>query len=320
LPRRSTAVARSEHPRGRPIWSGSISFGLVTIPVELVSAERRARPALRMLGPEGRALRREFFCPKDGKALEDDEIERGYEVADGKFVLVTDEELQALAPRSSRDIDLTQFVDRASLDPRYFVRSYFVLPGEKQTKAYALLAETMGKTGRAALAKFVMRGKGYAVAIFAEEGVLRAQTLRFHEELRQPDELDLGKPAKVEPLRARRMQAVIKSLSANAIPEKELADPDTERLLEVTAEKRKKGEDLVKVRASKAEPEETPDRNVIDLVQALRQRLAAKRSSEHSSAKRRAVKSPAKKRKAATRGRSTGGARRRPAAKRSTHG
>jgi DNA end-binding protein Ku len=318
LPRRSTAEAKAEHPRGRPIWSGSISFGLVTIPVELVSAERRIRPALRMLGPEGHALRREFFCPKDGKALTDDEIERGYEVADGKFVLVTDEELQALAPRSSRDIDLTQFVDRKSVDPRYFVRSYFVLPGEKQTKAYALLAETMEKTERAALARFVMRGKGYAVAIFAEDGVLRAQTLRFHDEVREPDELDLGKPGKLEPLRARRMQAVIKSLSANAIPEKELADPDTERLLEVTAEKRKKKEDLVKVRASDAEPEETSDRNVIDLVEALRQRLAAKRSSGGTSGKRRTVKS-AKKPKAASRARS-GSARRRPSAKRSSHG
>lgn len=277
------------------------------------------KPSLRMLGPEGRAVRREFFCPKDGKTLDDDEIERGYEVSDGKFVLVTDEELQALAPRTSRDIDLTQFVDRTSVDPRYFVRSYFVLPGAKQTKAYALLAETMQKTNRAALAKFVMRGKGYAVALFAEDGVLRAQTLRFHDEVRQPDELDLGKPAKPEPLRVRRMQAVIKKLSANAIPEKELADPDTEHLLAVTAQKRKKGEALVKVRASKAEPEEKSDRNVIDLVQALRERLAAKRSSA-GAAKGRVVKSRTKKSKAGTRGRSTAGARRRPAAKRSTHG
>jgi DNA end-binding protein Ku len=273
-----------------------------------------------MLGPEGHALRREFFCPKDGKALDDSEIERGYEVAKDKFVLVTDEELAALAPRSSRDIDLRQFVDRKSIDPRSFVRSYFVLPGEKQTKAYALLAETMEKTGRAALASFVMRGKGYAVAIFAEEGVLRAQTLRFHDEVRRPDELDLGKRPKVEPLRVRRMQGAIKALSANAISEKELADPETERLLAVTAQKRKKGEDLVKVRASKAEPEETSDRNVIDLVQALRQRLAAKRSSAGSTAKRRVVKSRSKKSKATTRGRSSAGARRRRGTKRSTHG
>jgi DNA end-binding protein Ku len=256
-----------------------VSFGLVTVPVELVSAVRRARPALRMLGPSGNPLRREYVCPKEDKALRDDEIERGYEIAEGKFVVVTDEELERLAPRSSRDIELTRFVDRASIDPSYFERSYYVVPSGGQTKAYRLLAEVMEETGRAAIAHFVMRDKGYAAALFAEKGILRAVTLRFHDEVRDPGALGVAKPAKVERLRVRRAEAAIRKLAASSVPERELSDPAAERLLSLAREKYERGEDVVRGAASRDAAEDESPTEVVDLIAALRKRIGRKRTT-----------------------------------------
>src|SRR5262249_3827435 len=135
---------------GRPVWSGSLSFGLVTVPVDLYSAQRSTGVALRMLGPDGTPLARRYVCPKDEKPLDSEEIVRGYEVAKGRFVVVSDEELEALAPRSSRDIELKRFVEQDEIDPAYFVRTYFLVPRD-QTKAYRLLAEIMEQTGRAGI-------------------------------------------------------------------------------------------------------------------------------------------------------------------------
>lgn len=291
---RAGGEAKDARPAGRPVWSGSISFGLVTVPVELVSATRRARPALRMLGPSGKPLRREYVCPKDGKALRDDEIERGYEIAEGKFVLVTDEELERLAPRSSRDIELARFVDRRSIDPSYFVRSYFVVPSGGQTKAYRLLAEVMEETDRAAVAHFVMREKGYAVAIFAQNGILRAETLRFRDEVRRPEDLDLPKPGRVERLRLRKAQAAIRKLAATSVPERELADPSAVRLLALARKKYERGEDVVRV-PSAPEPGEEGTGEVIDLIAALKKRLGQKRgASARTGARAKAARQPAR--------------------------
>src|SRR5690606_27645305 len=133
--------------------------------------------------------------------VDGDDIERGVEVAEGEFVLVSEEELAELAPRRSREIALERFVPRDAIDPAWFVRSYVLVPGAEQRRAYHLLAETMEATGRAGVASFVMRGKAYAVAIFAERGVLRAEPLRFGDELRTPE--SLGLPEADEPPAAR---------------------------------------------------------------------------------------------------------------------
>jgi DNA end-binding protein Ku len=109
---------KSDAPVARGIWSGSISFGLVTVPIELYSAWRRGGVPLRMLGPTGTPLARQYVCPQDEKVLSGDEIERGYEVRDGEYVTVTDEELERVAPGRSRDIALERFVPRDEIDPR----------------------------------------------------------------------------------------------------------------------------------------------------------------------------------------------------------
>ena len=138
-----------------------------------------------MLDQDGTPLARRWFS-QDGTWLDDDDIVRGFEVDDDKYVVVTDEELEALEPRKSRDIDLRRFVPREAVDPRYFEHGYLLAPASDSTKAYRLLAAVMEETDRAGIATFVMRDKEYLVAILSENGVLHAVTLRFADELRSP--------------------------------------------------------------------------------------------------------------------------------------
>ena len=163
----------------RSFWTGTITFGLVTIPVALYSATRARGTALRMVAPDQAPVQRRYVCSKDETPLDADDIVRGYEIEKGKYVLVTDDELEAIEPRKSREIDLRLFVDRDSIDPVYFDRGYFLVPSGGTTKAYRLLAEVMEKKQYAGIATFVMRAKEYLVAIIAENGILRAETLRF---------------------------------------------------------------------------------------------------------------------------------------------
>src|SRR6185295_11854830 len=155
-----------------PFWSGTISFGLVSVPVNLYPAARANRSSLRMLGPDGQPLARKYYAEKTGKDLDADDTVRGYEVGDNKFVIVTDEELERLAPEKTRDIDLKQFVPADSIPPTHFERGYFLVPAAGSQKAYKLLAETMDKSELAGIATFVMRGKEYLIAIFSDHGIL----------------------------------------------------------------------------------------------------------------------------------------------------
>jgi DNA end-binding protein Ku len=283
-PRASKAdkAAAAEVPVGRALWSGSITFGLVTVPVELYTASRGRGFSLRMLGPGGQPLAREYVCPTEERRLESDEIERGYEVEDGEWVLVTDEELEALAPRRSRDIELTRFVERDSIDPAWFVRPYFLVPGADQSKAYRLLADTMERTGRAAIANFVMRGKAYPVAIFADCGLLRAETLRHGDELRSAEDVGLPKRRKPEEKRVAKMAKAIEELAADALDETELVDEGARALLELAEKKRKKGKDVVEApeeAEAAAADEEASEGEVVDLVALIKKRLHARGAS-----------------------------------------
>src|SRR5881227_3450580 len=150
MPRKKSSKrsrSKSENGSGetraaRPFWSGTITFGLVSVPVDLYPGNRTNRAPLRMLGPEGEALSRRYYSEKTGRDLDDDEMVRGYEIEKDRFVIITDEELERLAPEQSRDIDLRRFVPLADIPPLYFDRSYFLAPGEGAEKAYKLLVAT----------------------------------------------------------------------------------------------------------------------------------------------------------------------------------
>jgi DNA end-binding protein Ku len=244
----------------------------VSVPVSLFPAARSNRSSLRMLGPDGQPLARRYFAEKTGKDLDADEVVRGYEVSKEKFVIVTDEELDRLAPEKTRDIDLKQFVPAESIPPIYFERGYFLTPAAGSQKAYKLLAETMDKSGLAGIATFVMRGKEYLVAIFSDKGILRAETMRFADELRSP--ADVGLPKKKAPKKATvtKFEKIISNKSKKQFSPTKLEDKQTDSLLKLVKKKQTKRENVVKV----AEEMDT-DHKVIDLVQVLKKSLGGKK-------------------------------------------
>jgi DNA end-binding protein Ku len=278
--------AQGEGAVARGIWSGSLTFGLVSVPIELFAAERHAGARLRMLGPEGAPLGRRYVCPEEERPLEPDEIARGYAVAKDEYVIVTDEELAALAPRRSRDIELTRFVDRDELDPSYFERAWFLAPAAQQTKAYRLLAELMESTNRAAIASFVMRDKAYWVAILADGGLLRAEALRSGDELRSGADVGIAKAKRAEPARVRTMAKAIDALAKPSLDPRELADDAPDAILELARKKRARGEDVVEVPEAAASADEE-GAEVIDLMALLKERLGARGSAARKPAARR---------------------------------
>ena len=263
-------VARS----ARPFWSGTLTFGLVSVPVDLYPGNRTNRAPLRMLGPEGEPLARRYFSQKSGHDLQDEDMVRGFEYDKDRYVIVTDEELERLAPEQSRDIDLRRFVPLEDIPPLYFDRSYFLAPSEGSEKAYRLLAHTMEKEELAGVATFVMRGKEYLVAIFPENEILRAETMRFADEIRSPKEVGLPAKAKVPAATVKKFENLIAKHSAKRLSLKELKDAQTEKLLKLVARKRKQHKDIVEVDV----PEQEPGK-VVDLMEALKKSLAGKRKA-----------------------------------------
>lgn len=273
----------------RPFWTGTISFGLVTVPVALYSATRSRGTALRMVAPDEAPVQRRYVCSKDEKPLDQDDIVRGYEIEKGKFVVVSDDELEAIEPKKSREIDLRLFVDRGSIDPIYFDRGYFLVPSSGTNKAYRLLAEVMEKHDYAGIATFVMRAKEYLVAITAEDGILRAETLRFRDEVRSPEDAGLPHKTKVTPAEVRKFETQIAHRSKK-LDLRELMDDYEERLEKLAHKKEKKHQDVVKV--PEAEPEEN-EGEVVDLLAVLSKSLGG-------SGRKPARKAPARAKRAAT--------------------
>lgn len=268
--------------RARSFWSGTITFGLVSIPVELFPANRSQRVSLRMVSENGTPLARRYFCPKEERELDWSEIVRGYEVEKDRYVVVSDDELEKLAPDRTRDIDLRRFVPAEDIDPIHFERAYYLTPGGNSTKAYRLLAATMEQTGRAGIATFVMRGKEYLVAILAESGILRAETLRFADEVRSPEDVGLPTSPKVKAADVKKVERAIGKLKRTKLNENELADESAERLLKLVERKEKAGRDVVTPR----EPEAgAPGEGIIDLMEVLKRSLQGTKKSARKSTK-----------------------------------
>lgn len=225
-----------------------------------------------MLGPDGQPLARKYFAEKTGKDLDVDEVVRGYEVTKEKYVIVTDEELERLAPEKTRDIDLKQFVPAESIPPLYFERGYFLTPAAGSQKAYRLLAETMADSGLAGVATFVMRGKEYLVAIFSDKGILRAETMRFADELRSPSDVGLPKKKEAPKATVHKFEKLIANKSKKQFTPTKLADKQTDSLLKLVKKKQAKRANVVKV-----EEEVDTDHKVVDLVKILKQSLGGKK-------------------------------------------
>ena len=270
--RKKTSDESANQRSARPFWSGTLTFGLVSVPVDLYPGNRTNRAPLRMLSPEGEPLARRYYSEKSGDDLQDDDMVRGFELEKDRYVIITDDELERLAPEQSRDIDLRRFAPLEEISPLYFDRSYFLAPSEGSEKAYRLLAQTMEKQKLAGLATFVMRGKEYLVAIFPEDGILRAETMRFVDEIRSPKEIGLPEKKKVSAATVKKFEKLIMTHSATRLPLKDLKDEQTEKLLKLVEKKRKQRKDIVEV-----EVPEREEGKVVDLMEALKKSLAGKR-------------------------------------------
>ncbi len=255
-------------------WSGIIAFGLVSLPVSLFPAHSSNAFPLHLVDAQGTLLKRQFFCAKEGSPLERDELVRGYELDAEHFVVVEDEELEALEPKKSREIDLKRFVPLGAINPIYFERAYFLVPDSDTTKAYRLLAKSMEEEQRAGIATFVMHGREYLVAIIAEGGILRTETLRFHDELRTPEQIGLPARQHADKTTLERMRAAMRKATHKQFDTTLLSDQHTLQLKQQIEKKLKTGADVLKAAEEPAPPAES---NVIDLMQVLKERLQGRR-------------------------------------------
>src|SRR5512139_2799131 len=258
-----------QQEQSHAIWSGIIAFGLVSLPVSLFPAHG-SKLALKMVDAQGALLRRQFLSDTDNRPLERDDIVRGYEIEKYHYVVVEDEELEALEPKKSREIDLKRFVPLSAINPVYFERAYFLVPDSDTTKAYRLLAKSMEDEQRAGIATFVMHGKDYLVAIIAEGGILRAETLRFHDELRSPQGIGLPPRKPADKKMVEQMRSAIRKMTHKDFDSELLSDQQARNLKQCIENKLKSGTDVLQA-PDESEPAEAS--NVIDLMQVLKERL-----------------------------------------------
>jgi DNA end-binding protein Ku len=261
----------------RAIWSGSISFGLLNVPVKLYSAVSSQRVSFRELREsDGSRIRHKRVAEEDGKEVPYEKIVKGYEISPEQYVVLTREELEELDPKKTRAIEIQDFVDLDEIDPIYFDHPYYLGPEEGAERAYALLVRAMQEERKVAIARFVLRNKENLAAIRPMDGVLTMATMRFADEVVSPEQLDGVipeddvKPEKREVDMAKRL---IDSLATDFEPDK-YRDEYREELLALI-ERKAKGEAIVTQPTEEPKPTKAPD-----LMAALEESLAAVRGEE----------------------------------------
>jgi DNA end-binding protein Ku len=261
--------------------SGTISFGLVSIPVRLYTAASSANVSFNQLHAAcGSRIRQQTFCPKCQKTVERAELVRGYEFAKDQYVRVADEELKALEGEASRVIDIAEFVPLADVDPIYFEKTYYLGPDKGGEKPYRLLADAMEKAGQVALAKYVMRGKESLVLIRAAQHGLMLHTMYFADEVRDFGEIDKGDAAKIREGELDLALQLINGLASPTFSPARYTDEYRHRVLEMI-NKKVEGQEI-----TIAEPA-APRAQVIDLMDALKESLAKRGlSAEEAGAKK----------------------------------
>lgn len=254
----------------RPVWRGTISFGLVNVGVGLYSAtEQRSTVSFHQFEKgSGKRVRNKRVAEGTDRAVDYEDITKGYEVDSGEHVVLTQEELESVAPETSRTIAIDDFVELAEIDPIYYVRSYYLAPRDEENEhAYALLREAMDRAGLAGIATLVMRNKEYLAAIRPADEVLVLNTMYFADEVRDPRKT-LGRlPERQEPPKRELDAAVqlIQQLETTWDPTR-YHDTHRERVLTLIEQKASGEEPRVE---EVAQPEET----VVDLVSALQQSI-----------------------------------------------
>jgi DNA end-binding protein Ku len=263
----TSAADRGDEGSLQGMWSGTISFSLVAIPVRLVKAVEPGRVSFRMLHSKDYSpLLRKMVCPEEGTIVPPDEIIRGYEIGPDKYILVTEEELESLTPERSRTIEIVEFIDIKEVDPIYYDHPYNLVPAKGGEKAYRLLVEVMDRTNKAGIAKFVLGEREYLVAVQSANGALSLITLHYREEILS-DQGIAPAEGTIEAGEKNRMEKIIKGMTAPFNPDK-YADERGKKIRKLL-DKKVKAKAAVEAPEIEAEEGEGP----ADLVAALQESM-----------------------------------------------
>ena len=284
----------------RAIWSGSISFGLLNVPVKLYSAVSKQTVRFRELREgDGSRIRHKRVAETDGKEVAYEKIVKGYEYAPDQYVVLTKDELAELEPQRTRAIEIQDFVDLDDIDPIYFDHPYYLGPDKGAERAYSLLVKAMEDQRKVAIARFVLRNRESLAALRPMDGMLTMATMRFADEVVSPDEISdvLGEEVEAPQKKELDMaKALIESLTSD-FDAGQYRDEYREELLALI-ERKARGESIVSAETEAPKPTKAPD-----LMAALEESLAAVKAEESDSEKPK-KKTPSKTSKTSSRSRS----------------
>ena len=274
----------------RSLWKGSISFGLVNIPIELHTAVRDHRPKFRMLHAKDKSpVKYERVCIRDGHAVAWDDLVKGYEYAKGQFVILTKDDFKAAAVEKTRTIDIIDFVKADAIDDRFFETPYYLAPAKGGERAYALLREAIRDTERIGIAKFILRDAQHLAAIEVIDQAIVLSVMRFADELADPKPLGFPSSEGIRKPELDMAKALVNSLAAEWDPEK-YTDQYLENLMRIIKGK-------VKGKKVTLQAEETPRKGeVVDLMERLRRSLDQAGSKPRAAKAKGTKKTPARKR------------------------
>ena len=276
----------------RPIWRGSLSFGLVAIPVQMHTAVREHRPKFRLLHAKDKSpIKYERICQRDGKAVAWEDLVKGYEYERGRYVILTKDDFKAAALEKDRRVQVTDFVPTEAIDDRYFDQPYYLLPDKGGEHAYAVFQAALTEAGRVGIGKVVMREKQHLVAVESIEGRLVLTMMRYADEVVDVPEVQGLDRVKVPPKELKLATDLIDALAADWEPEK--YSDDYQANLQEVIKGKIKGEPVVL-----EEPEQMMGAEVVDLAERLRRSLdlagGAKKKTAKSAKGSKATKGAAK--------------------------
>jgi DNA end-binding protein Ku len=264
----------------RPIWSGSISFGLVNVPVKLFTAQSPKDVRFNQLhSTDNSRVRMKRFCEAENVEIPYDEIVKGYEIAPDQYVVLDPKELEEFDPKATHTIDIEEFVHLDQIDPIFFERAYYLVPDDRSAKPYRLLAEALADSDKVAIARFVMRTKQYLCAVRVVDGVLVLNTMLYNDEVVDSDDLDIPDTSDVEVTERELKMArqLVDSLSVDDFEPEKFTDEYRQQVMDLI-EQKAAGEVVVS-RAAESEPTA-----VVDLLAALEASVAAAKESKKSKA------------------------------------
>jgi DNA end-binding protein Ku len=280
----------------RTMWRGAISFGLVSIPIRVFPAtEEKTLHFNQLHDADGGRIKYKRVCAVCGEEVPFEHIVKGFEIEKDRYVMLDDEDFDAVPVESSRAIDIMQFVDLEEIDPILYKKSYYLVPDETGAKAYALLRQAMAEDGRVGIAKVSFRDKEHLAALRFKDEVFVLETMYWPDEIRAAEFEELEKDVKLRPQEVQMAQTLIENLTEEWNPE-QYRDEYREALMGIV-EKKAAGEEIVVQEA--AEPTK-----VVDLMEALKASVAAAKKKEPAKAapRKSAAKKPAAKKAAAKSG------------------